>query len=438
MMWKFDDQLREVVHSPEEITARIKELLAVSTRETAGSTLRVSSLSEAGALLRIAGKLPDAESTLLQALREAESLGKRARITTELKLAHVWQWQARYSEAELSFQRCIDQCRSDSELAPVLHFALQHAGKCAFDQADYARAASLFQQALELRIALKDRDLESSSRLAFDEAKRRAGANSPKFDATSYKAYRPLYPAATFAGFRALLVTGTAPRIADIGCGTGNSLTSAIRAGIQARWFALDPDIEMLSEARLRGELAALDVEYLNTSAEKTGIVDGSLDGITVGSAFHWMNGAATATEFTRILKSGAPCLIFEYQFPKALNNSALNEWIRRQFNQSWKAPVQVPRGNFEAVTRALRESARFRLIPTESVPMRAHLGVDELTGHILSQSRVQHFEATLTSPEEKLEFRSRLHQSLTELWGSTSAPLEFDFKLSLVLFQRA
>ncbi len=446
MIWKFDDQLREVAQSPEEMAARIAELFAVSEREPPCSPIRVSSLSEAGALLRIAGNLSDAEKTLLQALREAQNLTKRIRITTQLKLAHVWQWQARYSEAELSFQNCITACRSESELEPVLHFALQHSGKCAFDQGEYARAASLFQQALELRIALRDGELEASSRMAFEEAKRRAGANSPKFDAVTYKAYRPLYPSETFRGFRAQLSLtreSTVPVIADIGCGTGNSLASMARAGIQAKWIAIDPDSTMLGEVSTHPELASQDIDRRVGTGEKTGLGATSVDGITVGSAFHWMNGAEAAAEFARILKPGSPCLIFEYQFPKALENAALNEWIRRQFNQSWKAPVQVPRGNFEAVTRAFRDSPEFHPISTPSVPMRISLNPDELTGHILSQSRVQHYEATLPDAARQ-EFRRDLNLKLRELWNGASSsasaetPLEFDFKLSLCLFQRA
>ncbi|MCM0606469.1 MAG: class I SAM-dependent methyltransferase [Xanthomonadaceae bacterium] len=249
-----------------------------------------------------------------------------------------------------------------------------------------------------------------------------------RFDPEFYSLYRPLYPPETFAGLESdLLKRGFSPpyQIADIGCGTGHSTVSLLKTGIEARVIGVDPDQKMLDVAGIESQLG---------SGEKTGLESQSIEAIIVGSAFHWMNPEKTKTEFLRILKPRGVVRIFEYQFPKAPALPELNEWIRCEFNLRWKAPDQKPRGSLKELTRVFRDDTRFEWIGEGQPEMKIKLNSEQLTGLILSQSRVLHYEDTL-SAEERESFRKSLRIEIQKHLHDRSEI--FDFKLSWVNFSR-
>lgn len=108
-----------------------------------------------------------------------------------LRLAHVLQWRHRFSEADLLFGLALEAAHHYGEHAASIEharrlecFALQHWGKCRYDQAlevhaDRSRpylgeALALFEQALELRVEAGARAEEvASTRLAIQAARDR-------------------------------------------------------------------------------------------------------------------------------------------------------------------------------------------------------------------------------------------------------------------------
>jgi SAM-dependent methyltransferase len=253
-----------------------------------------------------------------------------------------------------------------------------------------------------------------------------------RFDAELYRCFRPLYPPETFAGMaERLRARGFAEpfQVADVGCGTGHSAASALAAGLDARITGVDPDPAMLAEARAR-ELPA--AEFREGRGEATGLADASADAVLLGSCFHWMDAAAAERDLRRILRPRGLARVFEYQFPKAPELPELNEWIRRQFNERWRAPDQAPRGDFRQVTAVFR--ARWELLAEGRPPMSRELGAAELAGLLLSQSRVRHYEDGLV-PEARAEFRNGLARTLQERMGDRS--WRFDFRLEWAEFAR-
>lgn len=265
-----------------------------------------------------------------------------------------------------------------------------------------------------------------------------------RFDPAYYLRYRPAYPTELFGGlFREARARGFAEpfAMADIGCGTGHSALSLARAGalagFGARILGVDPDPRMLEQARVLAEREgfAESVEWSEGKGEASGLGDRSVDAILVGSALHWMDPWGSRDEFLRLLRPRGLVLAFEYQFPKAPAHAGLNEWIRREFNLRWKAPDQRPRGDFDHVTRGLREDPRLALLERRrSVPMAQVLGPEDLQGLLLSQSRVLHYEETL-GPGRLDEFRSRLLSELRDRMPAAGA--RFDFALTSSLFGR-
>jgi ubiquinone/menaquinone biosynthesis C-methylase UbiE len=258
-----------------------------------------------------------------------------------------------------------------------------------------------------------------------------------RFNPEFYQYYRPFYPVEVFDGLAVNLAARgrVAPWvIGDIGCGMGHTTVSCLLAGIDAQILAVDPDPKMLEAA---SEIVSSEfqkkVSWSLGSGEVTGLPDYSVDAIIVGSAFHWMRPQDTAKEFRRILRSQGLVRIFEYQFPKALDLPELNEWIRRQFNLLWKAPDQKPRGTLKELTSVFSKENGFERIKESKPKMLVKLTADELTGHILSQSRVLHYENTLEHTAIA-SFRSALTQEIDRQMSAKHSVV-FDFKLKCFEF---
>lgn len=254
------------------------------------------------------------------------------------------------------------------------------------------------------------------------------------FDAGFYDLYRPEYPVETFEPLLRSMPNHRPLDVVDVGCGTGHSLSSFHRAakahGYSMRATGVDPDPSMLECAKVRFPAA----DYRLGTAELIPAPDQSVDIVLVGSAFHWMKSDRAEAEFLRVLRPSGSVWIFEYQFPKALDDDDLNEWIRRQFNQKWRAPEQAPRGNFKQVTQVFRQKAAWTPIAEFSPKMIFNLSPSELLGLIRSQSRVLHYEQSL-GPDERAQFSERLS---TEVQSRMNRPSgTFDFRLSVCGFMR-
>lgn len=135
------ETLREAPMRPAELT----EWLAVRRdapipAEPASERRHRTDIGEAA---RIAGELDIAEQQLFLAAelaaRETPAIALRARI----RLAHVWQWQGRYAEADEELADCVRVAATPADRA----FAHQHAGMCEYDLGDVDRAAAHFQAA---------------------------------------------------------------------------------------------------------------------------------------------------------------------------------------------------------------------------------------------------------------------------------------------------
>jgi len=114
-----------------------------------------------------------------------------------------------------------------------------------------------------------------------------------------YEAGRPEYPAEAVAWLLEPAGRTAAPRVADVGAGTGK-LTRALRT-LGAETVAVDPDPDMLT--RLHASLP--DVPTFVGSAEALPLPDASLDAVVLGQAWHWVEPVAGSREVGRVLRAG-------------------------------------------------------------------------------------------------------------------------------------
>lgn len=109
-----------------------------------------------------------------------------------------------------------------------------------------------------------------------------------------------------------------AVRVADVGAGTGKLTRTLVEAGAEV--VAIDPDPDML--ASLRTNVHAVPT-FVGTG-ERMPLPDASVDAVTFGQAWHWVDPAAASLEVARVLRPGGVLgLIWNVRDERV-------EWVRR------------------------------------------------------------------------------------------------------------
>ncbi|MFG6401878.1 class I SAM-dependent methyltransferase [Microbacterium sp. P04] len=118
--------------------------------------------------------------------------------------------------------------------------------------------------------------------------------------AATYEAGRPDYPREAVEWMlQPARTADRAPRVADVGAGTGK--LTRVAADLGAEIVAVDPDAQMLETFRLH----VPGVPTFVGSAEELPLPDCSLDAVIVGQAWHWVQPDAASAEIARVLRPG-------------------------------------------------------------------------------------------------------------------------------------
>lgn len=117
-----------------------------------------------------------------------------------------------------------------------------------------------------------------------------------------YVRFRPDYPDAILEVFVDEMGLTPASRVADVGCGPGQSSLPFLKFGCKV--FGVEPN-ELMREAAEEILAGYEKFEAIEGSAHHTRLSDDSIDIVIAAQAFHWFNDAETAAEFGRILKPG-------------------------------------------------------------------------------------------------------------------------------------
>jgi len=115
-----------------------------------------------------------------------------------------------------------------------------------------------------------------------------------------YERYRSRFPQAVIDLLREHCNLQPEDLVADIGAGTGMLAELFLDNGNHV--IAVEPNAEMRTICQRL--LASRDrLRIVDAAAEATGLVDGSIDLVAVGRAFHWFDRDRALVEFKRILK---------------------------------------------------------------------------------------------------------------------------------------
>jgi SAM-dependent methyltransferase len=127
------------------------------------------------------------------------------------------------------------------------------------------------------------------------EPRLHSAATSFGSHAAEYERGRPSYPAELVSW----LVPDDATTVVDVGAGTGKLTAALIAPGRTV--VAVDPDAQMLDA--LRGRLP--EVETREGTGESLPLTDASVDAVTFGQSWHWVDPTRGSAEAARVLRPG-------------------------------------------------------------------------------------------------------------------------------------
>jgi ubiquinone/menaquinone biosynthesis C-methylase UbiE len=207
--------------------------------------------------------------------------------------------------------------------------------------------------------------------------------------AAFYTRYRPRYPQALIARVAAHcgLDESRRPggRLMDLGCGPG--FLAIAFAPYVAEAVGIDPEPEMLAEARAEAAAAGVAVTLVHGSSRELGAHLGRFRIVTMGRSFHWMDRDATLRALDALVDPGGSIVLVHAgdggSAWSELYHAVAREWVSPESfaeNQSRRS------ADWERHDVVLARSA-FSRIERIKEPITRSSTIDELVGRAYSMS---------------------------------------------------
>lgn len=230
-----------------------------------------------------------------------------------------------------------------------------------------------------------------------------------------YARFRPPYPKELLDVVLGYTAPGEPSRLLDLGCGTGELAVPLSSHFTECR--AVDVSAEMLRHGRERAAVSdRTNIVWHEAPAESVTADDQSIDLVTIGAAFHWMDRRLVAGRAARWLRSGGALVI-------AGTNSTwtgTEEWhgITRDVITRWLGPQRrAGRGTFEKKERhedALR-AVGFTNLAEHRFNVPHTWTLDDYIGYLYSTS----FASRDVLGEAQADFERDLRAALLEYDGT-------------------
>lgn len=192
-----------------------------------------------------------------------------------------------------------------------------------------------------------------------------------------YRSFRPTYPRSLFDYLASLVSSHDVAW--DVGCGNGQSSIEL------ARHFGAVNATDISAE-QLKNAMQDPRVHYSVASAEKSGLLPGSVNLITSSQAFHWFNRDNFIAEVRRVsAPQGAVVAIWCYDVCKISNE--LDPVIEHLYNGILKGYWEPERALVDELYASV--VMPFEEIPMPSFEMTAEWSLAHLTGYFHTWSAV-------------------------------------------------
>ncbi len=233
--------------------------------------------------------------------------------------------------------------------------------------------------------------------------------------AAGYAKYRPQYPEALFT----YILGFVKERTCVWDCGTGNGQSAQVLCSYFDKVIATD-----ISRQQLDSAYKATNIIYALEPAEKTSIVSGSVDLITISQALHWFNFELFYAEVNRVAKPGAVIAAWTYSLLKISDavDEVIKDWHFNALKNYWDAERQYVDGYYSSIPFP------YSKIETPEFYIENYWSLADLEGYFNTWSALQKFILA-----EGFNPVPAVIEKIKPLWGS-SEKRQIIFPLHLLL----
>lgn len=238
-----------------------------------------------------------------------------------------------------------------------------------------------------------------------------------------YKKFRPTYPEQLF---KIIFENVQMPykKAVDIGAGTG--ISTRILSETFENVIAIEPDEKMISMGSF-GE----NTHVINDCAENVEIDSNTVDLITAGNAFYWMEADTILKKMYVWLKKEGIIAAYRYNLPLT-DNSLINQEICIQSELNWDYFRHDRLRDTEYTYRNIKKSLFFCDVKVERIENIVALKPEDLVGFFASTSYGSAYLRSLDNPDVYLvDFLNQIKK----LNGSST--INVDFSLELVMAKK-
>jgi SAM-dependent methyltransferase len=227
-----------------------------------------------------------------------------------------------------------------------------------------------------------------------------------------YVAYRPRFPKALAQWVMERLGLRNGARVLDLGCGPGFLAVQFAALGCEA--IGIDPNEEMLAEARKAADTAGLAITFRKGSSYDLGPSLGPIDLVVMGRSFHWMDRAAALAMLHRIVTPEGGLALFDDEHIDCSENSwdkALDA-VRKSFAGPNAYTAARDSGAAEP-HEAMLMASPFQRLERIGLIERSPLTSDVIVGRAYSLSNTSPEKLGDKQPAFEVELRRRLGELL-------------------------
>lgn len=231
--------------------------------------------------------------------------------------------------------------------------------------------------------------------------------------AGEYAKYRPDYPEELFAHLASLAPA----REQAWDAGTGSGQAAGLAAHF-ARVFATDASAEQIKRAEPH-----VRVTYAVEPAERTSLIDNSVDLVTVAQALHWFDLDRFYAEVRRVLKPRGVLAAWCYGLTRisADVDPLIDEFYSGTVGEFWPPERRFIDKRYATLTFPFQE------LPATPFAMTASWNLDEFVGYLGTWSAVQRYRKEWGS-DPLPQLRARL----LERWGDAGTKREIAWPVYL------
>jgi SAM-dependent methyltransferase len=225
--------------------------------------------------------------------------------------------------------------------------------------------------------------------------------------ADCYAKYRPSYAPAAIDCLLRECGLGRGSTVVDVGCGTGISTRLLAERGL--RVIGVDPNLDMLTNAKETAFDSPIPVKYRQGEAEVTGLDSSIAKAVTAFQAFHWFKGEEALAEFHRVLApNGWLALVWNDRD----NNDPLTAAYHKILSSTFEG--QKITNSWRTSSAILDHSPWFEPPRTFTLPSEQSLDEEGLIGRAMSASYAPKEPAAL----EKMKLDLRQLFSTSQVQG--------------------